>query len=265
MLIEFIEVSSDLETAGQVKITIENWEDLKQLHGNSLPILKEWEIEKLVEAKISGFPIVETVEKQKRGYYLIVSSLECEFSAPYIKLFSETIGFNLESGIIDLVEFMPRACHTHFLQSFGLEYGHFCYGAIVQSEPWNGLTSWQYAEKSAARTMAGLVGSQEVQREFIPNMNGTYSPNPDYGRKMLRILPAVESKIAGAIMGYWMKNHATPAQLAIYDQWHKLLTENRCFPKAADFLKDSRGGIRIAWEGPAEIVSWEDFRAMGGK
>lgn len=204
--------------------------------------------------------------KESRPWYECNAWLGTEFSTPYIDWLKGLTGY--ECPTLPDLDLGPAWCHTGLCPALSVRDGQLNGVVYVTAEPWAGMTADQYADQCASRFLARRFGEEPLTPEYLPNNNGTFRLNPDYGRGPKPPRPAAKDDgLKAALWSWWLENHATEAQQAIIAA-EPPSKYGEIWDRARNgfYIKDAAGTIDYDGRGDMRRhVSLRDFVAMAGQ
>lgn len=192
---------------------------------------------KLAEALTAG-TLTTKSHSEKRPWHLVHVSVdgdECkELIDIYIRTFKRLTGCEIPllHRSASLTVEPLRVCFTGIYQNLRFEEGCLKAEVLMQSEPWNGMTSQQYAAHKATSYVLERIAERPVPPEFIQSGNGSFYRNPDYGTgRKLPLKPALtSSELWAAMWNWWVDNHANDAQKDVIDKVKTLFADKSYGP-----------------------------------
>lgn len=216
----------------------------------------------LAQAMQAG-TLSHTSYSEKRPWFEVESALEYEFTQPYLDKLSQMTGYNDHIPDMDLTPFHPRRlCHTHITDRVWLEGGHICYRAFVKSEDWNGKTAGDRSFTTAEDYVQEDFGTRPQEPEYISasGRGGLMKHNPNY-LKRHKAKPACTAEWFWRVLfSWWLDNHASEAQKAIYNANVALHEGNKWHARDNFGLKD----YSINYLDPNGTTNWDGGKTKVG-
>jgi hypothetical protein len=225
------------------------------------------------KAITSEAPLVHTIDNgsmDNPAMFETHGSLALEFTAPYLKVMGERMGYTGRGILPDipvegLTHWYPWGglCHTHYLRDVWLEGGHLCYVCYTTGSEWNKKVPAVYAEEKAEDYMQESIGTRYHEPEFQQLKNGLFRENPKYLRRN-RVTPAFSGEwLWEALCERWLVHEATDAQRDLVEEDRSLMYRNHRGKGSLREVRNYPRGLRRSWEGSE--IAWEEFQNLGNE
>jgi hypothetical protein len=264
------------EESHEVSLTAETADEVKGLYKQHLKVdIDDPESLNAYAEAIAAKSLTVTLKNAKRPWHRVEASIDRCFLVPYVQQLEKITGFNVDR-CPDVVISKNEHNQYRVTEVFEVSDDQFHFIAYEDAEPWNGMTSQQYATKKLRDHFAESVSYRPPVPEYLENGNGSYKRNPDYATGFRNPL-APSVKHAGLwllLWEWWSANHATPGQRDVIQR----ITEG--FPKLKSYdrhpwelgyhgteyrlyVPDENGECNYDGKGRMmRVINWKQFAAL---
>ncbi len=193
---------------------------------------------------------------EKYFWFETKGSIGLEYSKPYVDLMKRKVSLPDDFVLPDMELAGPELIHTYLPTRIWIQGGEIHYEAFDSACHWNKMSPRQNADRNVLGYVRERFGDRPTEREFVKNGNGTYSPNPRYGRGPNPPHPAANNeKLKQKLFQWWMNTHANDSQKTVIASAEECFKQIRCsFPGF-----DANNINHELWH---KTMSWEQFRSL---
>lgn len=219
-----------------------------------------------VRELLSDSPLSHTTDEgdaRNGAWFVVTGRIEREFLAPYYSELLRRTGYSCNGHVPDMPSprLLPQLQSYEILDLYTKD-GCLHYTALYHSQDWGKRKALDGAIHGAAFSLQLKLGEIKREPEYRHGSDGRIYPNPDYLRQHPPH-PAFDSDwFWYALVDWWLDNVASEKQKTVVKKSGDLHMANTRRPSD---LHDRRSfsGIRTAWEGPACVLTWQQFINKG--
>lgn len=202
------------------------------------------------------------------GAFAAAASVSFDFLKPYYDRLKTITGYDGPAFAVSDCRLRyggrrsnNNLCHTHIVtDAFIDENGYHAHG-FIRSQDWYGKTAAERAPVGFNGYLREHLGHTKSEPEYERLNNGLLRENPNYMKRHAPEPAAASEAVFEVIFDYWLDNHASKAQVELYDAAADCYaTVVKSSSLAAGLMKTVR---EFHVDGYSRIVTFDQFKEMG--